>query len=404
MYITGYYREDGFTEDCPICMEKNVLLVLLLKKPPNTVTTPEFPLPDSHIRLTYPFAMGNFPETDIVSTNVCCDSCAQTIITNKLSFDEEEFIYAFPIMDAAFEGEQKERTTNAIHDVLRHRFDKSALETVFLAILYSNVATLEEDDAGDAGVHIQLNALRYLCRLLAARLMTTPTLSNSVSASVSRNSNIGNASVPLIQALYRSISVVSMAKPAILQYPIGGFVILMFVAADAGITTEACEPVVWQRFLFHLIEKHRACIAQTPDQAISRLHDLLLAPREAASELPRQPHGVAQLHDETPDSATSSLDLGKPLRKRLSISPESLQSTHLLTDEELDQFRSLRTLFGFVERDCSLALSRFLQHLALEMTSVVDAIEVFDRMRVQSSLAMVFNAPALIKEETLVMR
>lgn len=85
LYIKKYkYREMysniGHKETCLVCAQNNTLLMVLLKSPPKDLSTPRFPSPGERKGLAYPLAMGSYPETDVISSYVCCDCCAHTLI------------------------------------------------------------------------------------------------------------------------------------------------------------------------------------------------------------------------------------------------------------------------------------------------------------------------------------
>ena len=414
LYIPGYrYTRKptnvGFTDICPICGESEALLALLLKKPPRGFTTPGFPQPNSRARLAYPLAMGTFPETDVLSTYLCCDPCAYTIIHNKISINEEDYISAIPIMPAVFAADYQQTTFTAIDVALQKRFHKSAVELVFVAILYGTVNILEEDEADNEHIKLRTNALKKACSLLVGKLLVPSTLSMSISVSSPRSNASSSVNLPLVHAILYGIQSIQEPEPPLLQYPVSGFVVMMLIAADNGSGADKIQSklAVWQRFLFHLIEKHRADMVNGRDRTISNLRDMLSIPFERSED--RQ--SEAQDRDQpTPGSieelstgmANVSISLPSTFgfqSTRLSIRPESLCTTHLFAEEELDEFRRLGPLFESLELGCCSALSAFLHRLATEMTSVIEPLDLFDRMRLQSDLQAVFNAPEEVTEK-----
>ncbi|KAF3940060.1 hypothetical protein ABW19_dt0209618 [Dactylella cylindrospora] len=62
--------KDYFAASCKRCGKRNSVMVLFLQVPPDKPVTPFLPLPNSHAPLAYPLTMGNYPETDIILTDL----------------------------------------------------------------------------------------------------------------------------------------------------------------------------------------------------------------------------------------------------------------------------------------------------------------------------------------------
>ena len=82
-----------------------------------------------------------------------------------------------------------------------------------------------------------------------------------------------------------------------------------------------------------------------------------------------------------------------------SISIESICNTHLLAEDDVDQFRRLELLFDSFEMSCSSALAIFLAHFAGQTVVNYGPIEAFDELRNSRILKEVFATPELLNEE-----
>ncbi len=402
LYIEQYkYRpgpsNDGFEGTCPVCEEEDVLLVFLLKSPPTDISTPMFPQPNARKGLAYPLAMGTYPETDILSSQVCCDSCAYIMISGKMEYSGDRIIAAVPIMQAAFSGDFESTTLDLIDTALQKRFQKSSIELVFLSIIYS---TLTEVD------NFRSEALKTACSWIVRKTWLPRCLSMSI-ASSTPISSISSAPMPMITVLEESINNVQQPEPPLLRYPVGGFVVFMLIITDFnGVRSfKTCQLTVWQRFLFHLVEQHCALLAADQSNAIlvlqNILQDSLTDPDKGYGsesdpkhhlELENEPRRVSEL---LKDSVEVPMDSSVPAQPHLLASTQldTIRGTHLLSEEDLEEFQRLESLFKPVEDLCSVALHRFLMYLLEEVTTPSLAIDVFDTMRAKENLHDIFLFP-----------
>ena len=402
-YVKGYgSRWRGSSDSrvdakCPLCGEEEILLILLLKKPPENLSTPGFPGPGEGKHLAYPLAMGTYPETDLLSSCMCCDSCADTLLKDGICLEGEQMIAAIPLVEEAFNGNYFQTTIDSVDTALQQRFPRSNVELVFLSIIHATFANLDGDD-----MELQSRALKQVSCWIA----TTATLPADLSMSITSTPRAGHSSLssrqagllPLTEVLRENIRHVHRPQAPILQYPLNGFIVMVMVVTWMGKTmlqeigTPNLRLAVWHRFLFHLVEKHVAAVVDNRERALSTLLSIV------------QPSG------DVAGSAGQSTSIGRFVRKLeqgLKISPKSSQKqdnsvilpsticgTHLLSEEDLEDFRSLGQWFEPLENDSSLALECFLLRLSQEFSQADSAIDVFDKIRSENDLRNVFIVPA----------
>ena len=406
LYIQQYQCRPGDSiveGTCPICEECDVVLVFLLKSPPTDITTPNFPQPNDRKGLAYPLAMGTYPETDILSSQLCCDSCAHTLVQGKMEYDGDEVTAAIPLMQSAFSGEYQLTTLGLVDTALEKRFQKSSVELVLLAIIHGTLANLD-------GKNLRLRSaalIRASC-WIAEKTNLPMSLSMSITGSTAQSEPSFDP-MPMIEVLKVNIKNVEQPESPLLQYPIGGFVVLMLTmeALNRVALVKACQLAVWHRFLFHLVERHCALLASNQPQAIEALRTML-----TASSADTDPAGAANGDDrplkpiaETPNESRERTELPEEPRDVSTDSPVSTESkvpsvglstvyrTHLLSEEDLEEFERLGKLFEPVKDLCSAALHSFLKCLSQQALEPSLAIDVFDKMRAQEDLHDVFVIP-----------
>lgn len=389
LYIKGYkYQEEysnvGFMEICPICHQQDVLLTALIKAPPKGLSTPGFPSPGERKGLVYPLAMGSYPETDVLSSYVCCDSCAYTLIRGKICLDHDEITAAIPLMPAAFAGNYRQTTFELLDKALQERFHSSTVLLVFLSTVYDTLANIEGEY-----FEVRSRALKQMSRWLSENAALPTDLSMSITGSTPRSGTFGDPQ-PLTYVIQQNFRRIHEPESPVLQYPIGGFVILTLIADDLDLISsqKLCQLAVWNRFLYHLVEKHCALIAIDQAQAVAALEAIVHHSRHDLSETDTNLEPPHKLSTAPADSSTS----GTPQAEYM-ISPATLCGTHLLSDEELEEFQRLDDLFKPAKEYSSSVLETFLRRLSKETPKAVFARDVFDTLRALEDLRLVFELP-----------
>jgi hypothetical protein len=128
--------EGSFCGPCSLCGGTETLLMLLFKKPPQDLHTPGFPGPGSRAKLTFPLAMGCFPEIDVISTYLCCDPCSSHLARLGTSPLGDEIIGSYPLLRRG-RDENQSTWIEALDEAFQKRFDRLDIELVFLAVLHN---------------------------------------------------------------------------------------------------------------------------------------------------------------------------------------------------------------------------------------------------------------------------
>lgn len=92
-------QKDYYKGTCMLCASGAPVMALLLRKPlDNQMATANFPPPNSSSNLRYPLAMGNHPETDIITSLMACDPCSYQIARKGRMPSGEEIRAALPLL------------------------------------------------------------------------------------------------------------------------------------------------------------------------------------------------------------------------------------------------------------------------------------------------------------------
>lgn len=67
---------DAYRAACKFCDREGAITALILKRPENQEWSDHFPAPGQLARYRYPFLLGSYPDVDIVSHEICCETCS----------------------------------------------------------------------------------------------------------------------------------------------------------------------------------------------------------------------------------------------------------------------------------------------------------------------------------------
>lgn len=243
---TETYPEIRVSGHCGLCGGLAWPLALLFKKADPNLRTEGFPPPGSQTKLAFPLAMGNFPETDIISPFVCCDPCSY-FITQIGEAPPDEKIVGFVILHNF--DENQHLWMSALDTALEQRFAKEDLGLLFLALLYTTLS-----DVGNEKAQQNLTigkALHWAIKQLQRRTQAPMSLSQSLAAP---GEDITYS--PFVNVLKKSFLELSMPQKPILRYPIEGFSILVRAGKNLKIVEQnAIDNIVFEKLLFHLTEQ-----------------------------------------------------------------------------------------------------------------------------------------------------
>jgi len=386
LFIPGYRYNRGsnstavFKGECPLCGDTKAILALLVKEPATGLVVPGFQAPNSRTTLEFPLSIGTYPEAKVLSSFVCCDSCAYHLVKMKKSPHGESVIGAIPLILEALSGKYQQTTLATLDNALSKKFEKPTLEQVFLSILYCTLMDLKGDGKG-----IEQMALHWAASLLSSSISIPSTLNTTF--------NTGQLStgekVPLRQFLSDSLDAISKPGPTLLQYPLGGFVVMIQCMIDLGLdsSTVLLKNVVFQRILYHIVEKyHESLTVNGRETTIKGFHNLTWS------------HGLQSEPLETLGGASSDDTFDIISVPLLSLPISSLTDVHLLSVREGDLLRKLGPLFEHVKDKYSSALAMFLHILCREAWADSNPMEIFNGIRAKEAFRLVLEAPTCIGE------
>lgn len=243
---TNYHPELDIRGYCCLCGASTSPVALLLKKPDPNLQTEGLPPPGSQARLAFPLAMGNFPETDIISTFVCCDPCSYFITQIGEAPPNEKIVGVLILTNFS---ENKHLWQSALDTALKRRFAVADLGLLSLAILYTTLQDIgSESEQPNATIH---EALLWAIGKLQQDAIVPISLSQSLAAP---GEEVEYSQFFTI--LEKSFLEVSMSEPPILRYPAEGFAILVHAVQNMkNLEQREIDKVVFQKFLFHLTEQ-----------------------------------------------------------------------------------------------------------------------------------------------------
>lgn len=377
LYMKGYKLNSGpssappFQGRCNLCEDDNSPLALLLKaKPDDYETEGGFPNPGSNCMIKYPFAMGNFPETDIISSFLCCEKCASFVSRIGTSPLDEAITGAIPLVPLSNEM-NRDSVLKEVDATLVQRFDLQILDQIFLSILYTK---LDKATRGSEVVsEMFIRALEWQCRNFLQH-MTLPARISCCSTGLEEDEGVYEPLTTTLSSILSNIDMPWEEGPKrLLSYPNDGFVTLIKAALDldiVGPSDSHVEKLIFQRLLFYLAEQHSALREK-------------MGPESAKEEL----------------CSILAGNQGGLIPGRFSVELEGLEGTYLLESSAYDSFRRLKEMFGSVERKCGVAIRLFLQLMANVDWDGASDEDFFDMTRARYWSSMLFTAPWDLKEE-----
>ena len=371
LYTQGFRRtlsHTSFSGSCSICGSDSSVLAWLFHSPPANLSTQGFPAPNSASMLAFPFAMGNFPETNVLSSTICCEACSTFCTIYRTSPKSERITAALPMVSY-------QANSAAWQNVLFHCFDsrfaKEHLAQLFLAVILTAPEMMTSDPVPrDNSTQLFQNAAAWTTK----NILTESTAVMELSASFSQPTPGLTISRELSAVLTENFKRVNEFRAPLLLYPLEGFKII-FKAIEVGDPTGAIialktrQLAIYRRLLHLLVEQYvqgRGASSmpvndpQDPSQFLSTLlwtherpsRDRTGRPQgDSSSEMDEDEDFVLaeapplQQHQE-PKQAFSSAASSIPT-PRCSISISQLRSSPLLPD-------LLYTILSQIKEFCQL--------------------------------------------------
>lgn len=371
LYMKGYKLLSGpaaarpFCGQCALCEDDGSPLALLLKaKPADCETEGGFPTPNSHAEIKFPLAMGNFPETDIISDFVCCEKCAYFIRRLGTSPVDDHITSVIPLVPLSNET-NRHSTFKEVDTALEERFNTTNLDQTFLSILYQKLDDVTAENL--PGSKLLISALRWECRNSMGQI----SLPANLSTSFDPTEDI--VYTPLSSTMSAILPKIDTSGPSsLIHYPVEGFVTLLRGTLDLGLifpSDDLVKKAVFQRLLFHLAEQQANL---------------------------REEIGV--------DAATEELrrvlvgEIGGLVEGRFCAEVETLDGTYLLGYDVRESFDRLKETFQYIERDCGIAIRLFLQLMMDLHWKDGPAEEFFGLAKASYGDSLLFAAPWDLQE------
>ncbi|CAN9241137.1 unnamed protein product [Alternaria alternata] len=373
----GHYstHSEALEAVCTLCGRDGQVMALVLTQPEYDEPTPNYPELQSHAKHKYPFVLGNFPEVDIVSPELHCETCSVYLVHYGQSPKSDNVLGALPLVQTY--GRDHNINLQPWKDTLTKafggRFHEDIVLSVFISVLYNTLDDLASVDSSENTLLIR--AIRWTClNLVQSLIVSSDTAATPLGQSPPSVDNTTDVTSfqPLGETVQRLINSALHGHGLLLSYPLDGFLVLMFVAQDIDhedCTRESLRCVVWLRLLKYMTEVHYESIRRGGDDTVnSNLHHIL----------------------QTQDAMDVEQDQGSAL-KRTPLA--ALSGTYILPEGDLETFQRLGALFSHIETKCGPAMAVFLHHL-IEYSSRCDtAAHCFDSMRKGSGLRKLFVGP-----------
>ena len=369
-----------FEGNCTMCNRTAQVMALILRKPEDDELTANYPQPQQDAKHKFPFVLGNFPDVDITSSEIYCETCSVYLVRHGRSPKADCILGALPLVRTQGKdyGINLKSWTETLTKVFEGRFHESITLSVFLSVLYNTLDDLMAVDSSENTILIR--AIRWTCRNLLQAIQvfrdtTSVPLGESPLAD-DGSSSPPRSSAPLGEIIPQLVGNALRGHGPLLTYPLDGFLILIFAARD--IDNENCKReslrcVVWLRIAFHIAEEHyTSMLKDGNEKARSNLFQLLHA---------RHPEAKP---------GTSSQEM---LLRKSPITLASLENTHLLSSDDLETFRRTGTLFTHISSKCGAASAVYLHYLLEFSQMYSNAIECFEALRKEKALRKVFVAP-----------
>lgn len=365
---------------CQLCAMTSNPTALLLKKPDTQLQTDGFPVPNERAKQAYPLAMGNFPETVIISDFVCCDACSFYVKEIGCAPVHQNISGAILITNWP---KNFDLIISALDSALERRFSQDDLLPLFLGILYTTWQDLKSRNFYSVSSGI-IEALEWLIDCVERSVSVSLLLQGPV-----KSSRLGRSNTEFGMQLMMAFENESELREHILSYPMDGFIVLVSAAQRNLINPKLIERMVCLRFLNCLTEQYYENGLPKLQADKQQIADLLsVRTSYATSAVSREVTPALQTGIERPVSAPASHDTES--QKSLTRSENSLISFFLggplLTEDTISSFKSLGESFKIVERLDSDFATAFLYHLVELSRQSENATACFNLIREQTQL------------------
>jgi hypothetical protein len=355
-FLKPRHSSQYYSSICSLCGRMDVL-ALLLRDPPLSATTEDFPEAGSLTKLTYPPTMGNYAEADIISDALVCDPCSAKMAGNSDARSKHSIIGALPLVSYVNNQDAWIQTLNL---ATSRRFSRSDIPLVFLGIIFNKKERLVSEPLTHANLQV---ALAWLANMIQSEVVLQGDRLEGVIP-------FGAGRVGEVMLRNFRDCLDPDKFPLLMSYPLDGFIVANAALSKSKhsmvLTQQRQKTVVFLRFLFHLLESFVSYGKENGDVQSHAAKTLILL-----LDNPSGPGSLFEWKSLRSFSASfkSLEDFQKHLREtvtldkyRLSLTTRDLLDTPLLISETLDSFRRLGPLFSWIESQCGHAIAVFVHH------------------------------------------
>ena len=285
IYTKGYrFRERAgevpHLKRCNLCGDRVLHLALILKKPLHGEETPSFPRPFSFSGILFPLAIGNYRETDIISTFTCCDACSYFAMDYGTTPFNESITGALLFGPGLSLDDEINKGTwlNALQIALEGRFNR---ESAFIGSLAIVCNALDRAQADLPKFHATIPALH----LARSTIQTDARMSYEI------GDHTWTGSIEDVVDYYISKGTTS-PDCEFLDHPIESSV-LMIRNSQAGQAGQAGAVSLFHRLLLHFIE-HAFVVAGTQEETVAMIFHNNLRTRLVDQDRPEKLKAVSK--------------------------------------------------------------------------------------------------------------
>jgi hypothetical protein len=350
-----------FQNTCPLCYEDKATLALLLREPPQSHATNDFPAVGSKSVLAFPLAMGNFRETDVISQSLYCDACSYTITQTGGLSGEDKINCALPLVPYATNKKAYHRQLDTAFD---NRFDENSTPLVFVAVLCTTLQKLESKGVNGSS-KLLADAIRWSCQDIMSSFMCPDPLTWSLT------NESGHSSLkPLKDVLRKSLEeAVRATLLTHFHYPVEGFVVmtklLNLMEQTQPQIRKMAKTAVFQRLLFHITEQYDQQINTHGRVLVHVAMARLLIAERGRKERTGSVLGERQFSSFRGITGLTKNLFGdrRSLRDKLAVTFDDLVAACLLDRSFLTAFKKLGSLCDWVESQSAHAMAIFVHYL-----------------------------------------
>lgn len=242
---------------CTVCGVKNVIQTLLLRRWAEPEQAPGLPGPNARAKHSYPFMLGNHPETDIIAPLATCDACAFTFLRAGELPNGERVHSALPLVFLE-EGQNCQLWQKTLEEIYMYRFHGNIIFLVFLSTLCATIEDLQNNEEAESDDMVM--ALEWCCREICD---TVPGIAITTDLTAEKSTLFGLVSLQtsvsvVLKMAFEEVNIASsLAQSPLLEYPLDGFITVVRLADLLGsIDENVIGTFVWKRVLFHFLKIH----------------------------------------------------------------------------------------------------------------------------------------------------